>query len=135
MDSKPLRITTVVARILLGLLFCFTSLIGFIFFTFSPPPAMPGLAGIFSDVLFRSHWQQFVDAVELIAGVFLLANRYVPLALTLLGAVIANILVFHITMQPQGLPLPLFALALWLFLAWRYRSSLAPIFVQKATPG
>jgi putative oxidoreductase len=135
MERKPVEIATVVARILLGLLFLVTGLSGFVFFLFSPPPPVPGLAGAFLDVFFRSHWMHVVDGVQVIAGLLLLANRYLPLALTLLGAVIANILVFHITMQPQMLPLPLVALALWIFLAWRYRSSLAPIFVQKATPG
>ena len=71
---------------------------------------------------------QFVDGVGLIAGILLLANRYVTLALVLLGPVIANILVFHLTMQPQTIAVPLVVLGLRIFLAYRNRASLAPLF-------
>jgi hypothetical protein len=43
-----------------------------------------------------------VFSVQFISGVLLLANLFVPLATVLLGAVIANILMFHIAMQPAG---------------------------------
>ena len=116
------------ARILLGLVFVASGASGFLFLFMSPPPMPPGLAGTFQDVFFRSHWVQFVDAVELVAGVLLLANRYVALALTLLGAVLANILFFHLSMQRETIALPLVVLALWCALAWQHRASLAPLF-------
>jgi hypothetical protein len=54
------------------------------------------------------------------------------LALALLAPVIANILVFHITMLPGTLPPAIVAAALWAILAWKVRSYFAPLFVQKA---
>ena len=74
----------------------------------------------------------FVAAVQVISGALLLVNRFVPLALALLAPVLYNILVFHITMQPSGLPPGLFASILWLILVWRLRDYFAPLFVQKA---
>jgi hypothetical protein len=74
----------------------------------------------------------FVDSVEVVGGALLLANRFVPLALALLSAVIANILVFHVTMMPAGLPLALFVTLLWGIVAVRFRSSFAPLFIAKA---
>jgi putative oxidoreductase len=127
-DSKLQDIVATVARVLLGLVFLLAGGSGFMFLFMSAPPPEPGLAGAFQDVFFRSHWVQFVDGVQLVAGALLLANRYVTLALTLLGAVIANILVFHITMQPQTIAIPLVVLTLWTFLAYRYRENLAHIF-------
>jgi uncharacterized membrane protein YphA (DoxX/SURF4 family) len=129
-----MRIAVLVARVLLGLVFFAAGLSGFVFFYVNMPPPQPGLAGAFQDVFFRSHWAHFVDAAELVAGVLLLANRYVPLALTILGAVIANILFFHIAMQPQTLPIPIVVLALWIFLGWHYRSYFAGLLEQKAVP-
>lgn len=132
-ENRAFKIVAVVARVLLGLVFLAAGASGFVFLFMSPPPAPPGLASTFEEVFYRSHWEQFVGGVQLLAGVLLLVNRYVPLALILLGAVIANILVFHVTMAPQAIAIPLVVLALWLVLAWHHRSSLAPLFVQKTT--
>ena len=128
-----MKITVTIARILLGLVFFAAGLSGFLLIAHPPAPP-PGLAGAFQDVFFRSRWALFVDGVELIAGIFLLSNRYVPLAVVLLGAVIANIIVFHVTMQPMGLPIAAIVAALWGVVAAQYRPTFAPLFVQKAMP-
>ena len=126
-----MRIAATVARILLGLLFVFAGAAGF-FFLNNPPPAPPGLAATFQDVFFKSRWVTFVDGVEVIAGVLLLANRFVPVALILLAAVIANILVFHITMYPGGIVPGLVALVLWVIVGFQYRSVFVPVFHHRA---
>jgi hypothetical protein len=128
-----MKITMTVARILLGLLFSAAGLSGFILVNHPPPPA-PGLAGAFADVFFKSRWVLFVDGVQLVAGALLLANRFVPLALLLLASVLSNILVFHLTMAPAGIVPGLVATVLWTFLALQYRSTFAPLFVQRAQP-
>jgi putative oxidoreductase len=124
-----MRIATLIARILLGLLFVVAG--AFAFIPFAPPP-QPGLAGQFQDVYFASHWVKFVDVVMLVVGILLLTNRYVPLALVTLAAILANILFFHVAMQPQGLPIPIVAVVLWILVARQYRSSFAPLLVAKA---
>ena len=118
------------SRILLGLVFFAAGLSGF-FLAANPPPMPHGLAGAFQDVFFKSHWVLFVDGVELLAGALLLANRYVALALTALAAVIANILVFHFTMMPSGLPVALIVTALWTIVALPFRAIFAPLFTQR----
>ncbi len=128
-----MKTAVTVARILLGLVFFAAGLSGFLLIA-HPPAAPPGLAGQFQDVFFRSYWVLFVDGVELIAGLLLLTNRYVPLALVVLAAVIANIIVFHVTMAPLGLPVAAVVAALWATVATRYRSSFAPLFVQQPVP-
>ncbi|MGP6157442.1 MAG: DoxX family protein [Vulcanimicrobiaceae bacterium] len=119
------------ARILLGLLFFVAGLSGFVLIS-NPPPLPPGLAGEFQTVFFRSRWVLFVGAVQLIAGVLLLTNRFVPLALVLLGAVLSNILVFHLTMAPSGIVPGLVATALWAVVGRSYWPTFAPLFVPKA---
>jgi hypothetical protein len=128
-----MKTTATVARILLGLVFFAAGVSGFVLIS-HPPAQPPGLAGEFQDVFFRSYWVLFVDGVELIAGLLLLSNRYVPLALTLLAAVIANIIVFHVTMAPLGLPVAAVVAALWAIVATRHRASFAPLLAQKLTP-
>ena len=123
-------ITATVARIMLGLVFLASGISGFVFLFVPAPPAAPGLAATFTEIFFRSHWVQFVDGVELISGVLLLANRYVALALVALIAVIANILWFHLSMQPAGLPAPFVLLALWIVVARRHRAALLPLLAK-----
>jgi putative oxidoreductase len=125
-----MKIVSIIARILLGLIFFIFGLNGFLNFMHGPLP--PGLAGTFLSTLVTSHFVWFVSAVQVIAGALLLVNRFVPLALALLAPVLYNILVFHITMQPSGLPPGLVAAILWLLLVWRLRAYFASLFVQKA---
>src|ERR1700684_3932930 len=122
-----MRIATIIVRVLLGLLFTLMGVLGFILASgaLAPPPPPPGLAAQFTTIFFQSHWVLFVDGIELISGILLLVNRYVVLAIVMLGAVLFNILVFHGTMNPEGFPLAIVAFALWLFTALQYRSHLA----------
>jgi len=83
-------------------------------------------------VLFQSHWVLFVSAVQLVGGLVLLVNRFVPLALALLGPVIVNIILYHLLLTPAGAQLAVVVTILWIFLFYRYRQYFAGIFVQKA---
>jgi putative oxidoreductase len=125
-----MKIVSVIARVLLGLVFFVFGLNGFL--QFLPAPPIPGLAGTFLGVLMQSHYVFFVSGIQVIAGALLLVNRFVPLALTLLAAIIANILVFHLTMQLSGLAPGVLAAILWCIVAWRLRAYFAPLFAQKA---
>jgi len=58
----------------------------------------------------------------------LLIGRFVPLGLTILAAIIVNILVFHALMAPEGFPMALVVTALELFLVWQYRAAFAGLF-------
>ncbi|HEU4635923.1 MAG TPA: hypothetical protein VFS41_07090 [Edaphobacter sp.] len=118
-----------IARILLGLLFTVFGLNGFLHFIPMQPPT--GLAGQYMGALFVSHYLAVVFLVELIGGLLLLVNRYVPLALLLLGPVVVNILLFHSLLAPEGLPLALIATLLWLVIFAGVRQAFAGVFVQR----
>lgn len=119
------------ARILLGIQFGVLGINGFVHFL-PNPPYIPPTAMAFYGAMVTSHFAYFVFGVQVISGLLVLFNRYVPFALVMLGAVLANIFAFHITMWPQAIfPMPVIALALWFLTAWPIRSQFAPIFVQK----
>jgi hypothetical protein len=61
------------------------------------------------------------------AGLLLLSNRCVPLALALLAPILVNIIAFHAFLAPSGLALPLVLLGLELYLARSYRDAFAPM--------
>ena len=97
-----MKIIALISRLLLGLTFLVYGLNGFFHFI---PMALPsGVAGQFLTALVASRYLLAVAAVMVVAGVLLLINRYVPLALTLLGPVIVNILLLHQGMIYVGLP-------------------------------
>jgi putative oxidoreductase len=122
-----------IARILLGLIFVAAGASGF-FLINNPPPMPPGfeLGQSAMTVLYQSRWILFVGVIECISGVLLLANRYVPLALTMMAAIIFNMYVFHITMMLIGIFGPLILTLLWLAVATQHRAAFAPLFDAKA---
>jgi putative oxidoreductase len=124
-----MKIAITIARILLGLLFLVFGLNGFLHFIPMPPPA--GLAGQYFGVLFISHYLVLVFLLQVIGGALLLAGRFVPLALLLLGPVLVNILMFHTLMAPEGLPMALFATLLWAIVFYGVRSAFAGVFAQR----
>ena len=124
-----MKIATIIVRVLLGLVFVvFGSNIFLHFIPMPPPPAT--LAGDFSKALMQSHYIYVVGLLQVIGGLLLLIGLYVPLGLTLLGPVIANILLFHIFLDPSGLPLAIIVAVLALFLLWRYRTNFAGLVKQ-----
>jgi hypothetical protein len=62
------------------------------------------------------------------SGALLLINRYVPLALTILGPIIVNILLFHGLMNPAGIGLAVFVTIFWGVVFVSVRSAFAAIF-------
>lgn len=108
-----MRIAATVARYLLGLIFTVFGLNGFLHFISQPPPTSP-LAVQYMTVMMTSHYFVLVFLIQLVAGLLLLANRFVPLALILLAPIIVNILLFHGLMDPGGIGAGLFVTVLWL---------------------
>lgn len=128
-ESLGMKIGVVIARILMGAIFLILGLNGFL--QFLPAPPIAGPAGQFLGSMMSTHYTWMVSGVQVLAALMLLANRYVPLALLLLAAELVNILTFHITMMPAGLPLPLVVTLLWFIVAWPLRTYFAPLFVAK----
>ena len=121
-----MKIATIIARLLLGLAFVVFGSNAFLHFI-PMPPSPQGLAGDYLRVFLASGYVYVIGAMQLIAGLFLLIGRFVPLGLTILAAMIFNIWAFHILMAPEGFPPALVVTVLELFLLWRYRENFAGI--------
>ncbi len=124
-----MKIASVIARYLLGFIFLIFGLNGF--FHFIPMATPTGVGGQFLGALFVSHYLVLIFLLQIIPALLLLSNRYVPLALALLGPVIVNIVCFHTFMAPSGLPMALFAAILWFLTFAVVRSAFAGIFQQR----
>lgn len=135
--AKPFsRYLTIIARILLGLGFTVFGLNGFLHFIPEPKTALPENAVALMGGMMKSGYMfPLIFATQLLAGVLLLFNLFVPLALALLMPVLVNIIAFHLCLQPAGIVPGAVFLALELYLAWAYRKAYLPMLAIRAKPG
>jgi putative oxidoreductase len=127
-----MKTASVIARYLAGVIFLVFGLNGFLNFIPMPPPG--GVAGQFLGVLYVSHYVWVIFAFQVVAGVLLLVNRYVPLAVAVLAPVVVNILSFHALMAPSGLPLALLVAVLWATIFVDVRPAFSGLFQSRLQP-
>jgi hypothetical protein len=128
-----MKIASQIARYLLGLIFLVFGLNGFFNFLHMPGPT--GVAAQFFGAIFVSHFYVVIFLLQIVPALLLLANRYVPLALTILGPVIFNIVCIHVFMVPAGLPLAIVVTVLWLLVAYSVRSAFSGILAAEVPKG
>jgi putative oxidoreductase len=124
-----MKVVILIARLLLGLVFVVFGLNAFLnFLNMGPMPT--GLAGQFMGALFQSHYYWVIAALQIVAGVLLLVNRFVPLGLVLLGPVIVNIILYHVFLNSAGMVPAIVATILWFIVFYDNRQYFSGIFVQ-----
>ncbi len=129
------RFIPIVARILMGLMFFVFGLNGFLEFIPPPPTPMPEASMAFAGALMATGYMMpMIKGVEVLCGLLLLANRFVPLALTLLAPVIVNIVAFHVFLAPMGLVMTIIIALLEIYLAWAYRDAFRPMLAARVRP-
>jgi putative oxidoreductase len=128
-----MKIAVVIARVLLGIPFLVFGLNYFFHFLPMPPP--PGDAGVLMGILYSHGWLVFHGVLYMIAGLLLIVGRYVPVALVILGPILVNILLFHVTLAPAGIAPGLICALLELFLIWAYWPAFRGIFTDKMAVG
>ena len=130
-----MRIVTTIARVLLGLMFTVFGLNGFLHFIPEPKTPMPEGAAAFAGALMATGYMfQLVAGTQLLSGVLLLLNRFVPLALAFLAPVLVNIIAFHVFLAPASIAPGIVVTVLELYLAWAYRNTFRPMLAMKVSP-
>ena len=123
-----------VPRIVLGSIFLLYGLDGFVHFM--PPYPMSAQARVLISALTDSGFLwQLMKATQITAGILLLADLYVPLALVLLAPIVTIIFCMHLFINPAGLPIGSAIAVLELVLAWFYREYFRSVLVRKAVVG
>jgi len=121
-----MKAATIIARILLGLMFVVFGSNAFLHFL--PMPPLPqGVTGEYLHAFFASGYVYVIGGFQVIGGLLLLIGRFVPLGLTILGAIIVNIWIFHVLMAPEGIAPAIVVTILELFLVRRYRDAFKAI--------
>jgi uncharacterized membrane protein YphA (DoxX/SURF4 family) len=130
-----LRHVPTVARIVMGLLFTMTGLNGFLNFLPQPTTPMPEGAVAFSGALMKTGYMfPLIMGVQLLVGVLLVVNRFVPLALALIAPIIVGIITFHIFLAPSGMAMAIMVVLLEIYLAWAYRNAYRPMLAMRVKP-
>jgi putative oxidoreductase len=124
--SFAMKIATVIARILLGLVFFASGLASLL--KLGKMGGMPVDAITFLTLMVVHHYTIFVAVIMLIGGLLLLVGRFVPIGLVLLGPILVNILLFHILFQSPGIATGVVCTVLEVFLICAYWSSFRPLF-------
>lgn len=133
--SKSRHVVTA-ARILMGLPLVIFGLNGFL--NFIPPPSTPlpeGAAAFAGALVNSGYMMPLIGATQLVVGILLLLNRYVPLALVLFAPFIVNSIAFHLVLERTGLPTAAVFLGLELYLAWVHRAAYRPLFTARFPAG
>lgn len=116
------RLLLTIARILMGVAFCVFGLNGFLNFIPQPKTPMPEAAAAFAGALAKTGYMMpLVMGTQLIVGVLLLLNRFVPLALALIAPILVGIIAFHLFLAPATIGPGIVVLVLELYMAWSYR--------------
>jgi uncharacterized membrane protein YphA (DoxX/SURF4 family) len=120
-------------RLLLGIAFVFSGLNGLLHLT--PMPAMPAAASSFLGALAATgYFMPVLKGCELAAGLALLANRFVPLALVVLAPIVVQIALFHTFPAPEGLPIAAVLVACEIALAWFHQDAFREVLSARSTP-
>jgi putative oxidoreductase len=112
-----MKILTNISRFLLAVIFTVLGLNGFLQF----------ILGAISV----SNYLLVIFALQLISGVLLFVNRYVPLALTILSPIMMNVLLYGVLMNPAGLGFAFFVALLWIVVLVSVRSAFAGILAAR----
>jgi putative oxidoreductase len=125
-----MKMAIVIVRVMLGLIFVVFGLNGFLLFITPPEHTATGEA--FINLLVATGFMYVEKSLEIIGGATLLSNNYVPLGLSVLAPIVANIFLFHFLMERYTLVVGVILFLLWAFLAWAYRPYFAGLFVRRA---
>lgn len=116
-------------RLLFGVFWLVFGMNGFMHFFPVPAPRPEGLA-LMQALEAAGYVLPLVYGTQVICGLLLLLGSYVPVALALLGPVVANILLYDLFLNPPGLTIGVIILAVYLGLLYAYRRQFLP-FLQR----
>lgn len=120
---------TKILRILFGLLLIMFGLTQWIHFNFMPTHIYTGEAAIFIDSLSDTGYiLKFVGTLEILVGLLLVFNKWVPFALLLLAPITVNILLFHLFLDIPGLYVAMVVVVLNAILIYKHWKVYRPLF-------
>lgn len=109
---------TLAVRILLGLVFFASGLVGLLNLAPIPPDLPEALVTFNTGLMASKYFFPLLKGTETLCGLLLLIGAYVPLALVVLAPIVLNIFLVHAFIAPDGLPLAIVLGILLVYLAF-----------------
>ena len=114
------KTVVLVLRILLGVFMLTFGLNKFL--NFMPFPEIPGDGGTLMGIYVTSGFMKLIGVLEILGGLALLINKMVPLALTILIAILFNATIFHALHDAGNIMGALIGLILGIVLVWAHKN-------------
>jgi hypothetical protein len=111
-------------RLIFGAWFVFAGLNDLLHFWQPPAPVTPQSQALMQGLAGSGYIFPALGVVYTLSGLFLLANRFVALALVMLAAPVVVIFGYHAVMEDHLLGPGLAVLLIYLVLAWQQRATL-----------
>jgi len=125
-----MKIAATIVRFLLGFMFLFASVV--VLFKLMKQPEPTGQVKVFMDgMIATGYLMTLIKVTELVCALAFISGYFVPLAAVVIFPNIVNIFLFHLFMEPSGLPIAILLLAGDLFLAYYYRERYLPMLKAK----
>ena len=124
-----------IARILLGLLFVFSGIVGLLNLYPMPPNLPEKLVAFNNGMMATGYFFPFLRGIETVCGLLLISGMFVPLALVVLAPIAVNIFLVHVFLAPDGLGVAIFVnvmLAYLSFFAQPYSSTIKSLFTARS---
>ena len=122
--------TIIVIRILLGLLFIYTSVSYFLHL--APEPASEGDFKAFQiGIVASTYLMPLAKMVELLCGLSFITGKYMTLANLVILPVTINILLINYFLTPANLPIAIFVFAANIFLIYSHWKNYSGLFIVK----
>jgi putative oxidoreductase len=124
-----MKTATLIARILLGLIYLLFGINFFFPFIPADQPKMTEAATAFSGGLYGSgYFFQYMKVLEILGGIALLINRFTAFFLLVLLPISLNIFLYHAMLAPAGVAMGAGIIALNLFLCVAYFKYYSSVF-------
>jgi putative oxidoreductase len=127
-----MKISTIILRSLLGLLYLVFGLDYFLHFIPYQPMHTGAAADLKAGLMGTGYIYPMMKTIQIVGGLSLLLNRYAPFFAVVLFPISLNVLLFHTVLVPSGWLMGVFLMIPNLFLGFSYRKYYAGLFIKKA---
>lgn len=127
-----MKTVVLVSRMLLGVIFFVFGLNAF--FPFIPVPPLQGMAGNFVGALVQSgYFFPFLKTLETVGGLLLILGLFMPMVLVVLFPITLNIMLFHLFLGLEGMPIAILMLLAHLMLLYAHKNYYKGLFAMKTS--
>lgn|SRR5690606_14029943 len=125
-----MKIPVIIVRVLMGLMFLFASVSYFL--QLFPMPELTGDVKTFMEgVMATGYLMTLIKLTEFICGLLFVIGRYVAFATVAIFPITLNIMLYHMSIAPEGTITAVLLIVGNLFLVYAYRKHYTGLFTAK----